>query len=102
MMMSITKNFMPHDHSWVPKLSETFTAAGLEVMATEKCHEKDWQRQMMMHIWCLTADDFAASLPRERAERMKALSAGAGAEVRQGASYSQTFRVVLGKVRGTQ
>jgi hypothetical protein len=71
------------------------------VIAAETYTEREWQRRMMMDIWCLTADEYASALerfgPPVKAAEVRRLASGAYNEIKEGSYYSNTIRVAVGR-----
>ena len=55
------------------------------MIAVEEHTEREWQRHMMMEIWCLVADDYASALDRlglpGKADEVRELRSGAYREI---------------------
>ena len=87
---------------WISRLPEIFREYGLDTIATDAYCEREWQRHMWMELWCLTADDYACALDRSGpiggADRVRNLASGAYMEIRQGANFSHTLRVAVGRL----
>jgi len=89
--------------AWISRLPQIFEQNHLSVVATDTFSEHLWQRHMMMEIWCLSADDFAARLESsgslEKASVLRQLATDAYPEIKRGAFYSHAWRVVVGRTR---
>lgn len=70
--------------------------------AVEAHTEREWQKHMMMEIWCLVADDYASVLDRTgppgKGDEIRKLRSGAYKEIKQGSYFSHTIRVTVGRL----
>jgi hypothetical protein len=70
-------------------------------IAADAHSEKEWQRQMMMEIWCLVADDYAQALEGmgmlDKANGIRKMGSEAYMEIKKGGCYTHTIRVAVGK-----
>jgi hypothetical protein len=100
---------------WIAQLPTHFERAGLQVHAAERLTEQAWQRPMMMEIWLLVADEFAAEMRQQagaaelaqdaakaaevakRADGVAKVAAGAYAEIRRGAHMRHAVQLAVGQ-----
>ncbi|MCJ1404697.1 hypothetical protein MMC11_007923 [Xylographa trunciseda] len=101
-LVNIWKNANPI--GWISQLPQIFGESGLDLVAAEAYNEREWQRHMWMELWCLTADDRACALdqtgPAGSADKVRQLASGAYLEITQGAYFSHTLRVAVGRLVG--
>ncbi|KAI9667150.1 MAG: hypothetical protein M1831_001327 [Alyxoria varia] len=91
------QNFVPS--GWIKRLPHLLEAEGFVCSWVEIEADRDWQRQMMMDMWCLIANEFADIYldkhgPAGAGDNMRKIVEGAMEEIKQGSSYSQVFQIV--------
>ena len=88
--------------AWISELPKILSQHAMTVVADENKRELDWQREMMMQLMCLTADEYATNYldkfaPPGSGDQARLTCQQALLEAKEGSFLSQVFKVVVAR-----